>query len=204
MKHWIGIDVSKATLDAALLDEHGKVTAEEQVANTEKGLRSMWEAVDQSVRSCKGECLVCLEPTGHYSHLPLETLVQLEVLTWLAHPTDIIRSIGATRGKNDRIDALDRRLCPTLPRQGALGHARSPAHQQAQAVAYPAGEPGAAQDHAPHADPQPEQVHGQVAPDRLHAHRQGADTALRASRPQIEASITEVRLAADAETPTHL
>ncbi len=106
MKHWIGIDVSKATLDVALLDEHGKVTAEEQVANTEKGLRSMWKRWTKAFGLAKGECLVCLEPTGHYSHLPLETLVQLEVLTWLAHPTDIIRSIGATRGKNDRIDAL--------------------------------------------------------------------------------------------------
>ncbi|MBK7944555.1 MAG: transposase [Flavobacteriales bacterium] len=43
MRHWIGIDVSKATLDVALLDEQGKVTAEEKVANTERGLGSMWK-----------------------------------------------------------------------------------------------------------------------------------------------------------------
>ena len=106
MKHWIGIDVSKATLDVALLDEQGKVAAQEQIANNEKGLRGMWKRWTKAFGLAKGECLVCLEPTGHYSHLPLETLVKLEVPTWLAHPTDIIKSIGTTRGKNDRIDAL--------------------------------------------------------------------------------------------------
>lgn len=106
MRHWIGIDVSKATLDVALLDEQGKVTAEEKVANTEKGLRSMWKRWAKTYGLKKEQCLVCLEPTGHYSHLPLETLMRLEVPTWLAHPTDIIKSIGTTRGKNDRIDAL--------------------------------------------------------------------------------------------------
>jgi transposase len=106
MKHWIGIDVSKAKLDLALLDEHGKVTAEEQVANSDKGLRGIWKRWSKLYRVRKDACMVCLEPTGHYSHLPLETLVALEVPTWLAHPTDIIKSIGNTRGKNDRIDAI--------------------------------------------------------------------------------------------------
>ncbi|QQR84815.1 MAG: transposase [Flavobacteriales bacterium] len=139
MRHWIGIDVSKATLDVALLDEQGKVTAEEKVANTEKGLRSMWKRWTKMYGLKKDQCLVCLEPTGHYSHLPLETLVRLEVPTWLAHPTDIIKSIGTTRGKNDRIDALsDRGLRTPLPRQGQACNRRSPAHQQAQATARPA------------------------------------------------------------------
>lgn len=106
MKHWIGIDVSKATLDVALLDEQGKVTAEEQVANSDKGLRGIWKRWSKVHGLKKDACLVCLEPTGHYSHLPLETLVALGVPTWLAHPTDIIKSIGSTRGKNDRIDAI--------------------------------------------------------------------------------------------------
>ena len=34
MKHWIGIDVSKATLDGALLDERGTLTPQIQVENT--------------------------------------------------------------------------------------------------------------------------------------------------------------------------
>lgn len=106
MKHWIGIDVSKATLDVALLDEHGKVTAEERVANSDKGLRGIWKRWSKEHGLRKDACMACLEPTGHYSHLPLETLVALEVPTWLAHPSDINKSIGSTRGKNDRIDAI--------------------------------------------------------------------------------------------------
>lgn len=106
MKHWIGIDVSKATLDVALLDEQGKVAAEERVANSDKGLRGIWKRWSKSHGLKKDACLICLEPTGHYSHLPLETLVDLGLPTWLAHPSDIIKSIGSTRGKNDRIDAI--------------------------------------------------------------------------------------------------
>lgn len=106
MRHWIGIDVSKATLDLALLDEQGKVSAQEQVANTERGLTSLWKRWTKAFGLVKQECLVCLEPTGHYSHLSLEALVGMGVPTWLAHPNDIIKSNGATRGKNDRIDAL--------------------------------------------------------------------------------------------------
>ncbi len=105
MKHWIGIDVSKATLDVVLLDEQGKLAAEAHVANDDKGLRGIWKRWSKGFKLAKAETMVCLEPTGHYSHLPLETLVELGVPTWLVHPTDVVKSIGNTRGKNDRIDA---------------------------------------------------------------------------------------------------
>jgi transposase len=65
----------------------------------------MWKRWTKVYGLKKEACMVCLEPTGHYSHMPLETLVALQVPTWLAHPTDINKSIGNTRGKNDRIDA---------------------------------------------------------------------------------------------------
>ena len=40
MKHWIGIDVSKATLDVALLDERGTLTAEIKVENTTRSVKA--------------------------------------------------------------------------------------------------------------------------------------------------------------------
>jgi len=105
MRHWIGIDVSKATLDVALLDAAGSVVGEEQVTNTAAGLKGLLRRWTKTFGLVKGEYLVCLEPTSYYGHLALGVLVELEVPTWLAHPNDIRASIGMTRGKSDRVDA---------------------------------------------------------------------------------------------------
>lgn len=106
MKHWIGIDVSKATLEVALLNAKGAINAQERIANTDKAWRSIMGRWSKFFGVIGQECMVCLEPTGQYSHLILETLVEMNVPTWLAHPTDIQKSIGSTRGKNDRVDAV--------------------------------------------------------------------------------------------------
>ncbi len=105
MKYWIGIDVSKAKLDFALSDDQGRILNEQQVANRDtaiKGLLKRW-LKKHSLR--KEDCLVCLEPTGHYTITALHALVELGLPTWLAHPRDIQKSIGVQRGKSDAIDA---------------------------------------------------------------------------------------------------
>ena len=106
MKHWIGIDVSKATLDVALLDEQGTLTAEHKAENTDKGLKSLLRRWTKEYGLDIQECMVCLEPTSYYTNAALQVLVDLEVPTWLAHANDIKQSIGMTRGKSDRIDAI--------------------------------------------------------------------------------------------------
>jgi transposase len=103
---WIGIDVSKKTLDAALLGASGGVLAQEKVDNTAKALQKLYARWAKSFRFNKEECLICLEPTGHYSNLPVLTLLDMDVPAWLAHPTNILKSTGATRGKDDKVDAL--------------------------------------------------------------------------------------------------
>lgn len=100
----IGIDVSKATLDVALQDEQGNLVKEERVKNSSGGLRSLlckWTR--QGL--CDTTALVCLEPTGHYSHGVVKTLLDMGHPTWLAHATDIRLSIGMQRGKSDKVDA---------------------------------------------------------------------------------------------------
>ena len=100
----IGIDVSKATLDVALQDEQGNLVKEERVKNSSGGLRSLlckWAR--QGL--CDTTALVCLEPTGHYSHGVVKTLLDMGHPTWLAHATDIRLSIGMQRGKSDKVDA---------------------------------------------------------------------------------------------------
>src|SRR5688500_9921354 len=105
-KFWIGIDVSKKTLDAALLVASGGVLAQKKIDNTAKALQTLYRRWARDFGFTPQECLVCLEPTGHYSNLPVLTLLDMEAPTWLAHPSDIIKGTGTTRGKDDKVDAL--------------------------------------------------------------------------------------------------
>jgi transposase len=52
------------------------------------------------------QCLVCLEPTGQFTNLLLQALVEAGIPTWLAHANDIQQSLGLQRGKSDPVDAL--------------------------------------------------------------------------------------------------
>ena len=104
--HYIGIDVSKAKLDFALLDGHGALLAQAEVKNTSAGVNALLNRWERQVGIERKACLACLEPTGHYSDNVLTTLVGQEVPTWVAHPMDIRQRMGLVRGKNDRIDAV--------------------------------------------------------------------------------------------------
>lgn len=106
MEHWIGIDVSSETLDFALLDGAGTHLESARVSNAPKAvmkLMGQWRrrhGVDPS------KSLICLEPTGHYTLMLLNLVVEQEWPTWLAHPLDIQQSMGIKRVKNDKVDAL--------------------------------------------------------------------------------------------------
>ena len=105
-KFWIGIDVSKKTLDAVLLGMNGEVLAQERVDNSAKALKALYRHWTKNFGFGGQECLVCLEPTGHYSNRSVLTFLDMEVPTWLAHPTNILRGTGCSRGKDDGTDAL--------------------------------------------------------------------------------------------------
>jgi transposase len=105
MKHFLGIDVSKQHLDLALVDQAGALLSSERTANEGKQVTKLFRRWIKEYALQKSTVLVCLEPTGHYSYGILQVLVQEELPTWLARPLDIKHSIGATRGKNDQIDA---------------------------------------------------------------------------------------------------
>lgn len=104
--HYMGIDVSKAKLDFALLDGRGKVVAQAEVKNTTAGVTSLHNRWQREFGLTPTASLACFEPTGHYSDNVLATLLALKVPTWMAHPLDIKRSMGFVRDKNDRIDAV--------------------------------------------------------------------------------------------------
>jgi transposase len=96
----IGVDVSKLTLDSAVLP----ADESKQVANTRQGFKQ-WKQWMERNRQADNEVLVVMEHTGLYSHL-FELFLQAEEISYCKKPAaEIKQSIGLTRGKNDRIDA---------------------------------------------------------------------------------------------------
>ena len=106
MKHWIGIDVSKQTLDFALLDEQGVHLESAQVKNDRKAVIKLISAWRRRHRVELEQSLICLEPTGHYTLMLLNLIVEQQWKAWLAHPLDIQQAMGIKRVKNDKVDAL--------------------------------------------------------------------------------------------------
>ena len=100
------MDISKKSLDVALVQVNGRVEAQVKVANKAEAIQKLWARWEKSHGLIAEDTLVCLEATGHHSNLPVLTLLDMKIPTWLAHPTNILKSIGHTRGKDDKIDAL--------------------------------------------------------------------------------------------------
>jgi transposase len=103
--HFIGIDVSKDTLDVCVVHENQKVFST-KVTNSMKDLNELWK---QLRRTCinwdANKVLVCLEHTGIYGNFILDFLNKKKVAVCLENPVQIKLSIGLQRGKNDAIDA---------------------------------------------------------------------------------------------------
>lgn len=97
--------MSKKHLDFSLLDARGEELISTQIANDAKATQSLLNRWYKRFGVDSVNTLICMEPTGHYGYGLMETLVDIEMACWLAHPLDIKHSIGVTRGKNDQVDA---------------------------------------------------------------------------------------------------
>lgn len=100
-KIFIGIDVSKLTLDVFIYGVNDYF----KVENSSQGFVKLLERAIQSTNSNKQELFFCFENTGKYSKL-LSVFFHTEGLTFAMVPAlQIKKSLGITRGKNDKVDA---------------------------------------------------------------------------------------------------
>lgn len=106
--HFIGIDVSKDTLDFSVICEE-KELFHQQVANSLVGISAFRKEAKQHHVDLK-QSLFCLEHTGIYSCLPSRILHDKRYAIWIETPIAIKRSGGLQRGKNDKVDAY--RIAP--------------------------------------------------------------------------------------------
>ena len=102
---FIGIDVSKATLDVAYChqDSPDKFT-HQQFANTTAGFKQLLAWLKRQQVELN-QSFFCMEHTGHYT-LALCCFLQDQGLAYtLVSPLHLKKSIGIARGKNDQVDA---------------------------------------------------------------------------------------------------
>ncbi len=100
-KNIIGIDTGKNSFDFSFL-ENGEKKLHGQVENSTKKITAFLLSQKIDFK----ETLFCMEHTGIYNYHLLDVLQNHGANIWLENPIQIKRSMGLTRGKNDKIDAL--------------------------------------------------------------------------------------------------
>lgn len=103
--HFVGIDVSKSTLDFSVLNE-GKEVFHVQLKNSIEGLEELMKRLSKhcNINNLEG-VLFCMEHTGIYCEHVFSLLDLYGINLWVESSLRIKKTMGMTRGKNDRIDA---------------------------------------------------------------------------------------------------
>lgn len=104
IRYFIGVDISKATLDWAVFD--GKtIVLQSQSANSETGIKTSLKLIKALPGFKMAESVCCMEHTGIYNAHLLTYLRKISLPIWLENSLQIKKSGGLQRGKNDAIDA---------------------------------------------------------------------------------------------------
>jgi transposase len=102
--YFFGVDVSKKTLDIAIL-KSGEVLQERKVDNQTKAIRKLLKECKKSFGIPAEQMIFCMEHTGIYNYVFLEELYKMKAKICLEPAVQIKQSQGLARGKNDQIDA---------------------------------------------------------------------------------------------------
>lgn len=103
--YYLGIDISKQTLDAALIVKENEILGKKQVANDKKGFKELLSWA-KKLGAKASDILVCAEHTGIYGYELQTWLDEKQISFAFVAALEIKKSIGIRRGKNDEIDAV--------------------------------------------------------------------------------------------------
>lgn len=104
-KAFIGIDISKLTLDIAILNPEKKTISHRKIDNNEEGFKQLVDMVNEKDASLIQHVMFCMEHTGVYGK-PLCSFLSKNQLSYtLQTPLHIKQSMGMRRLKNDKTDA---------------------------------------------------------------------------------------------------
>lgn len=104
--YYVGIDISKLWFDAYILDKNTPKQGEHhQFSNNKKGFHAFIQWLKETGVEDLSKVLIGMEHTGVYT-VPLCEYLNTTILTYTLIPgLTIKKSLGITRGKNDKIDA---------------------------------------------------------------------------------------------------
>lgn len=103
--NFIGIDVSKLTLDITLLNENGEQIDYKKIQNVQKEITATVQELMLKHRIKMENTVFCMEYTGVYNIPLLNYLSDNKANIWLESGHQIKLSLGAVRGKDDKIDS---------------------------------------------------------------------------------------------------
>ncbi|PWN57535.1 IS110 family transposase, partial [Chryseobacterium viscerum] len=104
--NYIGIDVSKDTLDYQIIDSTARLLDQGRITNDKKGINMLLKGLKKA-DICLQDTLFCYENTGVYSMNLSLILSELSVDFAECPPLEIKQSKGICRGKSDKADAKD-------------------------------------------------------------------------------------------------
>jgi transposase len=104
IKHFIGIDVSKDTLDLSVV-VNGNCLTHYCIANNSKEIKSTVNKIIKSLGGSFEDTIFCMEHTGLYNRPIVKWLHNNQGKMWLESGVHIRKTLGLVRGKNDKIDS---------------------------------------------------------------------------------------------------
>jgi len=103
-KWFLGVDVSKKTLDLTLLVERTLVE-HRQIENTATAIKDYCKDIKRQFGCQIKECLICMEHTGIYNNTLLQVGTKMGLHMWIETALQIKQSTGMSRIKNDKVDS---------------------------------------------------------------------------------------------------
>lgn len=104
-KFFVGIDISKDSLDVCVIEKDSALLISEFKANnSECGIAGILKRIIRQKIDLK-DSWFCFEHTGVYGLLLAYCLDQADICYSVVPALEIMKSLGITRGKNDKVDA---------------------------------------------------------------------------------------------------
>ncbi|KQS32744.1 IS110 family transposase [Dyadobacter sp. Leaf189] len=100
-----GVDISKHTLDIALISERNE-TLSYHIANSVEDFRNFVKGLKTQFKLRNADLAFCAENMGLYAKFMTDVLLKMHIPIYLESPLQIKRSLGLQRGKTDKKDAI--------------------------------------------------------------------------------------------------
>lgn len=104
-KFYCGIDISKETLDLAVLHD-GDLIFSQKIENSQKAVQDVLLKLKASFNVERRNAFFCAEQMGIYASNLLAVVKKKKLVICMESPLRIRLSMGIQRGKNDRLDAV--------------------------------------------------------------------------------------------------